>query len=171
MEKNSPEIKIVVVDSHRNLKNSYWNRLGAFYKKNVCRGSKKALADFVRQAFCSYETDYGVKWFEITAYAEKELVGCMRVLRNPVDEKGWFFCDVNTDSSYRRAGVASAMYEEGLKLVREFYAAEYVEASVDIKNDASVKLHEKHGFHDTGEYPEFAHFAFEESETMYRRTI
>lgn len=170
-EQNHSGITIKVVDSHRNLPEKYWTDLGRFYARNVWSQSAKISAKCVKDFCIAYELDYAVKWFELCAYKEKKLVGFMRVLRNPDVETHWFFCDVHTDKEERRQGVASAMYARAEELVKEFEAAECIEAGISARNVKSIGLHKKFGFENTGKKPMFAHFEFEPDETVYRKPL
>lgn len=161
-------MEIKTVDSHLNLPKSYWKRLGKFYADNVWDVSVARATYKVQDLFLEYEREYAVKWLEITAYIEGKLVGCMRVLRNPDDRTKWFFGDVHTDAGFRRQGVASAMYESAISAVRDFYAAECIEASVSLHNTNSIGLHEKMGFVNTGRKPSFANLGFEEDEIIFQ---
>ncbi len=168
--------KIVITDSHRNLPEDYWEKLSEFYKENVwgsdsSNDENPAGAERIRDFYTEYELEYGVKWFEIAAYLSDKMVGVMRVLRNPKYRTKWYFCDVHTALGYRKKGIASCMYKEAIRLVEEFYAAEYIEASVSAKNAASIALHEKLGFYDTGKASSFANFFFEEDETIFERRL
>lgn len=162
------ELEIQVVDSFRNLPENYWRKLGSFYTRNVWTQSVAKATRLVKDSCLAFEYEYAVKWFLITAYVEKQMVGTMRALRNPEDETRWFFCDVHVDKDYKRQGIASAMYERAFELVKEFGAAEFVEASIEPGNEKSILLHEKFGFESTGDPAHFAHFSFEDGEVMYK---
>lgn len=165
------ELIIKVVDSHENLPDRYWKRLGRFYAKEVWGTDLKTATARVRDLFYEYELEYAVKWYEITALCGEKIVGNMRILRSPDDRTRWYFCDVHTAAEYRRRGVASCMYRKALAILGNFYATECVQASISAANTGSIRLHEKLGFSDTGRKSEFANFLFEEDETMYELPI
>lgn len=168
---NHGELTIKVVDSHRNLPEKYWTDLGRFYARNVWNQPIKVSSKCVKDFCTAFELDYAVKWFELCAYKERKLVGFMRVLRNPDVETHWLFCDVHTDKEERRQGIATAMYKKADELVKEFDAAECIEAGISAINTRSIGLHKKLGFEDTGKKPVFAHFEFEPDETIYQKTL
>lgn len=170
------KLKVRVTDSHRNLPEGYWEELSEFYTENVWNDESSGEefasgADRIRDFYTEYELEYGVKWFEIAALFQGKIVGVMRILRNPSDRAGWYFCDVHTATGYRKKGVASFLYSEAIKLVEEFYAAEYIEASVSSKNAPSTALHKSLGFVDTGKASSFANFFFEEDERIFIRRL
>ena len=165
------EYIIRIYDSHRNLPKDYWDKLGAFYSAEVWGISKEEARDKVIDLFLEYESEYAVKNYELLAFYGKKLVGVMRVLRHPDKREGWYFCDVNVAASHRKKGVASFLYESALDLVNTFYATEYVEASVSSNNEASIALHKKFGFTDTGKKSSYANFSFDISETLYFKRL
>lgn len=161
----SPEVKIY--DSHRMVPSDYWKNLGKFYAENVWNNSVSEATENIRNLFERFEDDYAAKWFDMIAYFDKEIVGVMRILKNPLDRTGWYFCDVHTARKCRRQGIAAVMYEAAIKTVEAYTPAERIEASISASNVASIELHKRFGFIDTGKTPHFANFSFEEDETVY----
>ncbi len=164
------DIRVEVVDSYRNISDEYWERLGRFYSENVWKMTDDA-AERVRTCFTAFEYEYAVKWFEISAFYHDEIVGFMRMLRNPDDDSEWYICDVHAANKYRHRGIASAMYKEAFQLVKSYESVEYIMASVSASNTKSIGLHQKFGFVDTGKYPHFCNFSFDDDETMLKCRI
>lgn len=138
------EIKIKIYDTWDNFPECHW---------------KDVIMDF--------EREFAVKQFAIFAYVEDEIVGFMRVLRNPNDVCEWYTCDVHVVDANRRKGVATLMYMKTIKIVEQFERATKIIASLSASNEASVQLHKKIGFVDTGMASVFADYTFDEDETMY----
>ena len=113
------------------------------------------------------EYDLAVKWFSVEACLDGELCGFMHMIRHPGKENEWYSCDVFTMDSYRRQGIATAMYEEAMKRLQKYFRANRITASVKNDNEASVKLHEKIGFRNTHEASVFPGFTFEPDETLF----
>lgn len=114
-----------------------------------------------------FEYTYAVKWFAVQAYQKDELVGFMHVFRNPEDVTNWYFCDVHTLGNHKRQGIASKMYEKAISLVYQYDKAFRITASIHRDNIASIRLHEKYGFRDTGVASSFPGMIFEPEETLY----
>lgn len=114
-----------------------------------------------------FEKEFAVKTYAVFAYIQDEMVGFMRVLRNPDNVCEWYTCDVHVSVGYRRQGIAIFMYEKAIEVVSEYYRATNIMASISAMNTASVQLHEKIGFIPSGIKSRFAHNIFEEDETMY----
>lgn len=164
------DIEIKVEDSYLNTDAAYWERLGEFYSQNVWNLTPEEAAERVQLCFSSFEYEYAVKWFEISAYSKNRLVGFMRVMRDPENDTRWFFADVHTAKKHRHKGIATQMYEAAIGLVSRYEAAKTITASVSPSNENSVKLHQKMGFVDTGRFPCFADFEFED-ETEYEYLV
>lgn len=113
------------------------------------------------------EYDLAVKWFAVEARREGESVGFMHVIRHPGRASEWYACDVFTAERDRRQGIAAAMYGEALKHLGAYFRANRITASISRDNEASVRLHEKLGFRDTGEASAFPDFLFAPGETLY----
>lgn len=165
------DLDIKIIDSYRTVDKKYWERIGRFYAENVWKLPIKEAAERLKVCFTAFEAEYAVKWFEIAAYQGKEMVGFMRLLRNPDDDTRWFICDVHTAVKCRRQGIASKMLESAIETVKEFESAEYIISSISASNKASIGLHKKLGFADTGVYPNFANFEFEDDETEFELRI
>lgn len=165
------DIDIRIADSYRTVDKNYWKRIGKFYAENVWKLPVGEATERVRVCFASFEKEYAVKWFEIAAYQAKEMVGFMRLLRDPDDDTRWFVCDVHTAIKCRRNGIATKMLESAIETVKGFESAEYIVSSISASNKSSIGLHEKLGFTDTKVYPQFANFEFEDDETEYKLRI
>ena len=158
-------MEIVVLETHRTLEPAFAEKMNAFFCE-VKDLNREQAGDQVR--FCDwYEKEYAVKWFEVMALEEEDLVGYMRVFRNPEKIEEWYFGDVHVVSRARKRGVATAMYEKAMGLVKEYEAAEHVIAAVNRKNVKSIGLHTKMGFEDTGRNLPFACFEQVQEETTY----
>lgn len=113
------------------------------------------------------EYECAVKWIAIEARNEDGLIGFMHVIRHPEKAYEWWFCDVHTIEKYRRQGVASELYKEALNLLCRYEKACRVTGSVKCDNIASIKLHEKMGFYNTHEKPDFLDFTYEDGEEVF----
>ena len=113
------------------------------------------------------EYDLAVKWFAVEARCGGEPAGFMHVIRHPGRDNEWYACDVFTMEPYRRQGVAAAMYAEVRQRLARYWRANRLTASISRGNEASVRLHVKTGFRDTGEAPALPDFHFEPDETLY----
>ena len=162
-------IRYQVVDSHRNLSARRAWALAMFFAE-----VKGLAAEETEQQvrFCDwYEKEHAVKWFEVVASEGGEIVGYLRCLRNPEDAREWFVGDVHVRKAAWRRGIATRMYEKVFREIAEYDAAERVIASVHPQNKASIRLHEKCGFQDTGKPCEFPTFFFDPAETAFEKWI
>lgn len=50
----------------------------------------------------AYEKAFAVKWYAIFTFDGKEIVGFLRLLRNPDDVCQWYICDVHTTPQHQR---------------------------------------------------------------------
>lgn len=114
-----------------------------------------------------FEYRFAVKWYAVSVFSGDERAGFMHVVRHPEREEEWYICDVHTIEKFRGQGVASLMYQKAFELVSRYDKAYRITASVKNDNTASLKLHEKMGFHDTGEDSVFPELVFEDGETMH----
>lgn len=114
-----------------------------------------------------FEYRFAVKWHAIQVYAGDELAGFMHVVRHPERPYEWYICDVHTMEPFRKRGVATRMYEKAFEIVYEYEKAYRITSSVKDDNIPSIKLHEKMGFHNSGEASVFPDLFFEEGETIY----
>lgn len=162
-------IRYQVVDSHRNLSARRAWALAMFFAE-----VKGLAAEETEQQvrFCDwYEKEHAVKWFEVVATEGGEVVGYLRCLRNPEDPTEWFIGDVHVRKANRRQGIAEKMYEKVVSEVSAYEAAERLIASVHPCNSASIRLHKKCGFADTGKPCDFPTFFFDPRETAFVRTV
>lgn len=120
-----------------------------------------------KETIVDFEKEFAVKQYAIFAYVENEIVGFMRVLRNPDDVCEWYTCDVHVGDSCRRKGIATLMYKKTIEIVAEYERATKIITSISASNVASIKLHKKIGFIDTGITSSFADYTFEKDETKY----
>lgn len=160
---NTFEIKII--DSYRNLPTCHHTQMEQFLMHiyHCSLEEAKSHLDFFQQ----FEKDYAVKWFEILTYLHSDIVGYMRILRNPDNSTNWFFCDVHTHPDYRRLGIATKMYYFAFQLLKEYEQTTHITASVSATNTSSMELHKKLGFIPSTTKPAFANFLFEPDETLY----
>lgn len=114
-----------------------------------------------------FEYHLAVKWYVIQAMMDGKEAGFLHLVRHPEDAGVWYLCDVHTKPDCQKKGVATKMYEAALDLVKRYDKAYRVLASVHPENQASVALHQKMGFQDTGEKSVFPELSFEQEETMY----
>lgn len=138
------EFEIVVDDSLYTLKENPWRHITEFF-----------------------EYRYALKWYAVQVYSGKKLAGFMHVVRHPERVEEWYICDVHTMEEYRKQGVATLMYQKAFEIVSRYDKAYRITASVKNDNVASLKLHEKMGFFDTGADSVFPELIFEEGETMH----
>ena len=162
-------LRIVIIDSHRNMSKSRRENLAAFFSDV----KKMSLEDAQNQVgFCDwFERENAVKWFETIVYEGCCVIGYLRCMRNPKDDTQWFIGDVHVRKEYRGKGIASRMYEKTIDTVMEFEAAENIIASVHPKNINSVGLHKKMGFKNTRHVCRFPNFWFDEEETEYKKML
>lgn len=137
-------IEIKVFDSCYNLPDSVWSEMTR-----------------------ELEKEFAVKWYVIFAYSRDEIVGFMRILRNPDNVCQWYIGDVYVCEEARRRGMAKQMYDEAIELLNQYHQATDIITSVSAKNKASIALHKKLGFYDSGIKSKFVDFQFEDDETMY----
>lgn len=114
-----------------------------------------------------FEYHLAVKWYVIQAMMDGKEAGFLHLVRHPEDPGVWYLCDVHTKPDCQKKGVATKMYEAALDLVKQYDKAYRVLTSVHQENQASVALHRKMGFQDTGEKSVFPELSFEPEETMY----
>ena len=144
----SENYEVKVVDSCADLPDSRW-------------------ADRTRQL----EKEFAVKWHTIHVFEDDEIIGFMRIMRHPDLVDTWYAADVFVSEEKRRKGIAEQMYHTALEIVCEYDQASCVMAAVNVKNEASIRLHKRAGFFDSGLKPEFASFIFEEGDTMWKYWI
>lgn len=120
-----------------------------------------------KDSIIEFEKTFAVKWFLILSYDKNTIIGSLLILRNPDDISNWYICNLHTLAEYRRMGVATKMYNAALDIIKEFYLASTITASISADNTASICLHNKLGFRNTSKASEFADFCFEADETMY----
>ena len=163
------KLKVVIIDSHRNMSKSRREKLAEFFSD--VKGM--SIEDALQQVeFCEwFEKENAVKWFETMALDGSLIVGYLRCMRNPKDVTQWFIGDVHVKKEYRGQGIASRMYQKTIDTVQEFEAAECIIASVHPDNIRSVGLHKKMGFKNTGHICRFPNFWFDEKETEYRKIL
>ena len=158
-----------ILDSHRNMPQRTCAALADFFREVKSLSPGDALEQ-VR--FCDwYERETAVKWMEVAAWEAGRVVGYLRCLRNPVDDRQWFIGDVHVRAAYRQRGIATKMYEKIIAAVMEYEAAECIVASVHPENGNSIALHEKMSFQNTGEPCRFPDFYFDPKETEYRKYL
>ena len=138
------EIEIKVFDSLGNLPDCRWTDM---------------IEDF--------EKEFAVKWYAIFAYKQDDIIGFMRVSRNPDDICEWYISDVHVNNEHQRRGIATCMYKKAIQIVNKFECATNIIVSVSASNEPSVALHKKIGFIDQETKPKFANYIFEEDETKY----
>lgn len=160
------DIKIKIVDSHRKRTAAEQAQLSDFF----CEVKELLPEDADRQTeFCDwFQREYAVSWFECIAFRGTKIIGYLRCLRNPESCTTWLIGDVHVREEYKKQGVASMLYEHAIAEVKEYEAAEYLVASVHSENAASIGLHNKFGFRDTGKPCDFPNFFFAEQESMYK---
>ena len=162
-------MRYLIVDSHKNMTKKRKDALANFFMtaKNIPVGTAYEQVDF-----CDwYESEYAVKWFEIIVLNGEMVTGYLRCLRNPDDVKEWYIGDVYVNCEFRRKRIALKMYEKVFKELMRYEAAERVIATVNRNNTASIGLHLKTGFQDTGKAVEFASFYAAPEETVYTKRI
>ena len=120
-----------------------------------------------KELIVDFEKEFAVKQYAIFVYVENEIVGFMRVLRNPDDVCEWYTGDVYVCDKYRRKGIATLMYKKTIEIVAEYGRATKIITSISASNVASIKLHKKIGFIDTGITPSFANYGFEKDATKH----
>ena len=138
------DIEIKVFDSCNNLPDSVWSEMTR-----------------------ELEKEFAVKWYVIFAYSRDEIVGFMRILRNPDNVCQWYIGDVYVCEEARRRGIAKQMYDEAIELINQYHQAADIITSVSAKNKASIALHKKLGFYDSEIKSKFLDFQFEDDETIY----
>ena len=163
-------MKIVVRDSHRNLKKVDKVLLADFFRE--VKGMNKEDS-FSQVMFCSeyFEYEFAVKWFEVIAYEGFRVVGYLRCLRFPDNATKWYIGDVNVRKAYRRKGIASKMYETVFEVLDRYCDAKCVCASVSKENAISITLHKKFGFTDTYSPCTFKNFWFDPKESEFDKLL
>ena len=162
-------MRYLIVDSHRNMTKKRRDALAKFF--TVSKNLPIETA-YEQVGFCDwYESEYAVKWFEVLALDGEFVVGYLRCLRNPDEVREWYIGDVYVYREFRKRRVALRMYEIVFKELLKYEAAERVIATVNIKNTASIGLHLKSGFHDTGKPVNFASFYADPDETVYLKRL
>lgn len=163
-------MKYIICDSHKNIKNETFESLASFFEEVKACTYEDGLtqAHFVTDYF---EKEYAVKWFEVIVKNKTEVAGYLRCLRNPQNATQWFIGDVHVKKAFQGLGIASKMYERAIDEVLTYEAAEEIVASVHPCNVPSVKLHNKHGFINTGCPCTFPSFYFEKEETEYKKML
>ena len=157
---------ISVIDSHRMMDDEYKEKLLVFFMK--VKGISKEVAKQQMESFDSYEKDYAVKWYEINAQENNQIIGYMRIVRNPENMTLWYASDIHVLREFRNQRIATMMYQKGISVVKEHEPAECIHASISINNTKSIKLHSKLGFEDLKVSIPFASFSVAEDETTYR---
>lgn len=82
-------IEFKIADSYLNIGDDYWDELGAFYAENVWKLAPDECTKRVKLCFSSFEYEFAVKWYEISAMSKGKLVGFMRAMRDPDDDTRW----------------------------------------------------------------------------------
>ena len=158
-----------IMDSHRTMTKKAEDALTDFFME-VKGLDAEAARDQVH--FCDwFEKEFAVKWFETVVREGGRIAGYLRCLRNPEDPRQWYVGDVHVRAAYRRQGIAAKMYEKTIEAVMEYEAAECIVASVHPQNEASLRLHEKMGFQDTGRSCQLPDFYFDPDETEYKKWL
>lgn len=162
-------IRLTVTDSHRNMSGTRRAKLVQFFTEVKSIEAKQALDQV---GFCDwYEKEYGVKWFEVVASQNAEVVGYLRCFRNPETATEWFIGDVHVRQAFRGQDIATRMYEKAIDEVKKYQSAEKITTSVNRDNVRSIGLHEKMGFENTGKACTFPNLYFDDKETAFEKWL
>lgn len=108
------------------------------------------------------------KCFTIAAFNNERVVGAVNFFQSPENPSNWELGDLHVAEGFRRRGIASKMLHKGLGIIkRTANGGEFVYAYIEKDNEASVGLHKKLGFTDTGEIRPFNEFLFGDDETTW----
>ena len=88
---------------------------------------------------------FGFTSFYVFAPAGRKVVGFAYFCRDESDAAQWYYGDLVVHKRCRRKGVATAILEGGIRVIKEKGAAKLF-THVDSGNEASVLLHEKLSF-------------------------
>lgn len=169
MGEKQARIRCFVIDSHRNMSKKRREALLTFF----CEEKEITIEQAREQVeFCDwYEKEYAVKWFEVVALWEGNVVGYLRCLRNADCVTEWLIGDVHVNKMFRHRHIATRMYEKAIHSVMEFPAAEKILTSVHLENENSIALHEKLGFENTRRKCSFPHLFFPEQESAFEKWL
>ena len=164
---NGQRITYRVVESHTNMSAKTREALENFFCRVKGQNESEAA---VQVDFCyeCFEKIYAVKWFEVVAWCKGRVVGYLMCLRNPDDVSNWYVGEIHVDPEFKRRGIATAMYEKVFDKLSDYDLAKILCASVHPGNTASIGLHRKVGFKDSGLHTAFPGLMVDDDETEYR---
>ncbi|MBO4679127.1 MAG: N-acetyltransferase [Lachnospiraceae bacterium] len=159
-----------VVETHRNMSTRTREALEAFFRHVKGQNDEEAAmqADFCFECF---EKIYAVKWFEVMAWCKGRIVGYLMCLRNPEDISKWYVGEIHVALEFKRRGIATKMYDKVIDTLNDYDLAKTLCASVHPGNTASIGLHKKVGFKNSGVPTDFPGLMVDEDETEYRYTL
>ena len=164
------EVRLTVYDE-KNLPGDETYLKVAAYKGGYIYGENGALALHFEKYFAPPDS-FTKKWFTILAFRGDELIGRVNFIRSSTDVHHWYLGDLSVKSTERRKGIASRMLQRGIDRIRQSgNGDEYICAYIEEDNMASICLHTKFGFADTGKCLPFEDFVFGEMETTYRMNL
>jgi len=155
-----------VIESHRNLSLKTREALETFFCHVKGQNEEEAASqvDFCYECF---EKIHAVKWFEVTAWCKGTVVGYLMCLRNPEDVSNWYVGEIHVAPEFMRRGIATRMYEKVIDTLGDYDLAKILCASIHPGNVASIGLHKKVGFKDSGLHTSFPGLMVDEDETEY----
>lgn len=145
-------------------------RLAIYQLQNPMQAS---AAEYLWCNKCNGFTEWWkAKCFTITAFSNERVVGTVNFFQNPDNLSNWELGDLYVSGDFRRRGIASKMLRKGIEHIkRTANGGEFIYAYIEKDNEASMGMHRKLGFTDTGEIKPFEQFIFGDNKTTWVRDL